>query len=102
MPQTKPNSRTLFGIDFFLRRGVQGRKSWSIEKTDVGDQLGLGINVDILFDIFKIDPFVMAVPAIQRDDGIAVPVRAVVQKNGRTAPVAKAMNFDCISCCLHL
>ncbi len=101
MPQTAQDNRTTFEIEIFLRRGLQAGKSWSIEKADIGDQLGLGINVNVLFDIFNTDPLVMAVPAIQRDDGIAVPVCAVVQKNGCTAPVAKAMNFDCTSFYKH-
>jgi hypothetical protein len=44
---------------------VQDGKSWSIEKSDIGNHLGLGIYVEIFFDIFKIDPFVMAIPTIQ-------------------------------------
>jgi hypothetical protein len=43
---------------------VQDGKSWSIEKSDIGDQLGLGINVEFFFNIFEINPFVMSVPAI--------------------------------------
>jgi hypothetical protein len=45
----------------------QDGKSWSIEKSDISDQLGLGVYVEILFDIFKVNPLVMSVPAIQRD-----------------------------------
>jgi len=67
---------------------VQDGKSWSIEKSDIGNHLGLGIYVEIFFDIFKIDPFVMAVPTIQRDDGITIPIGTVIQENGRTALVA--------------
>jgi hypothetical protein len=78
----------MFGFGFFLRWRVQDGKSWSIEKADVGDQLGLGINVEIPFDIFKVNPFVMSVPAIQRDDRITVPIGTVIQENGRTALVA--------------
>jgi hypothetical protein len=64
--------------------------------------LGLGIYVEILFDIFKVNPLVMAIPTIQRDDGIAVPIGTVIQENGRIALVAEPMNFDCISCCSHV
>jgi hypothetical protein len=67
---------------------IQDGKSWSIEKSDIGDQLGLGINVEFLFDIFKVNPFVMSVPAIQRDDGITIPIGTVIQENGRIALVA--------------
>jgi hypothetical protein len=67
---------------------IQDGKSWSIEKSDIGDQLGLGINVKFLFDIFKVNPFVMSVPAIQRDDGITIPIGTVIQENGRIALVA--------------
>jgi hypothetical protein len=66
----------------------QDGKSWSIEKSDIGDQLGLGVYVEIIFDIFKVNPLVMSVPAIQRDDGITVPIGTVIQENGRTALVA--------------
>ena len=66
----------------------QDGKSWSIEKSDIGDQLGLGIDVEILLNIFKVNPLVMSVPAIQRDDGITVPVGTVIQENGRIALVA--------------
>jgi hypothetical protein len=78
----------MFGIEFLLRWIVQDGKSWSIEKSDIGDQLGLGINVEFFFDIFKIKPLVMSVPAIQRDDGITVPISAVIQENGCIALVA--------------
>jgi hypothetical protein len=67
---------------------IQDGKSWSIEKSDISDQLGLGIHMKFFFDIFKVDPFVMSIPAIQRDDGITVPIGTVIQENGRTAPVA--------------
>jgi hypothetical protein len=92
----------VFGFEIFLRRKVQDGKSLSIEKADIGDQLGLGIDVNIVFDIFKIDPFVMSVPTVQRADGVTVPIGTVVQENGRIALVAKAMNFDCASWCNHV
>jgi len=42
---TEPAKTKMFGFEFFLKWRVQDGKSWSIEKTDIGDQLGLGINV---------------------------------------------------------
>jgi hypothetical protein len=44
--------------------------------------------VEFLVYIFKVNPLVMSVPAIQRDDGITVPVGTVIQENGRIALVA--------------
>jgi hypothetical protein len=44
--------------------------------------------MEFFFDIFKVNPFVMSVPAIQRDDGITVPIGTAIQENGCTAPVA--------------
>jgi hypothetical protein len=67
---------------------VQDGKSWSIEKSDISDELGFWINVEFFLDVFKVDPFVMPVPAVQRDDGITVPIGAVIQENGRIALVA--------------
>jgi hypothetical protein len=44
------------------------------EKADVGDQVFSGFDGKVFFDIFKIDPLVMTVPAIEGDDSIAIDV----------------------------
>jgi hypothetical protein len=44
------------------------------EKADVGDQVFSGFDRKVFFDIFKINPLVMTVPAIEGDDGVAIDV----------------------------
>jgi len=46
--------------------------SWDREKTDVGDQIFPGFDGKVFFEIFKIDPLVVTVPAIEGDDGVAI------------------------------
>jgi hypothetical protein len=48
------------------------------EKADVGDQVFSGFDGKVFFYIFKINPLVMTVPAIEGDDGIAIDVHCPI------------------------
>ena len=61
----------------------------------MSDQVLLGFWCEVfgLLYIFYIDPLVMSVPAIETQNGIAIPVHASVQENGSLTFLALAMDL---------
>ena len=48
------------------------------KKTEVGNQVGIGVDFDISIQILNINPFIMAIPTIKGYDSIPIPVRSLV------------------------
>lgn len=65
--------------------------SFNVEKPDIGNRAFLfahcNVHLDFL-DVLDVDPLVMAVPAIEGYDGIAVPIDGAVEKYRSFAFVA--------------
>tara|TARA_B110000196_G_scaffold307943_1_gene308102 strand:- start:1948 stop:2133 length:186 start_codon:yes stop_codon:yes gene_type:complete len=61
----------------------------------MSDQVSLGFWCEVfgLLYIFYIDPLVMSVPAIETQNGIAIPVHASVQENRSLTFLALAMDL---------
>ena len=76
---------------------MSGSSSCGIEETDISDHVGFRINVQGFFQVLNVDPFVVTVPAVQSQYGIAVPVRTVVKKNRPLACSAMTLDFHWIS-----
>jgi len=68
--------------------------SWDGKKADVGYQVFPGFEGKVFCKIFNVDPTVMAVPAIERDDVVSINVVCPVEKNRRLAFVAVPADID--------
>ncbi len=77
--------------------------SLQIEETYMSYQVAFGFGCQVFagFQIFYVDPLVMAVPAIERYNAIAIPIHCTVQKDRSLAFIATPLNFVNILMLVH-
>jgi len=57
-----------------ILRGSARFLSGDIKKTDMRDQLFLGVNFDGFFNIFYTYPFIVPVPTVKSKNAVAIPI----------------------------
>jgi hypothetical protein len=62
---------------------------------------GFGCQVFAGIQVFYVDPLVMAVPAIERNNAIAIPIHRAVQKDWSLAFIATPLNFVNVLMLVH-